>query len=221
MKNIKAVVFDMDGLMIDTERLWVESMLEAGKQLNYNYTQEYLVSIAGLRKDLYDAQLSEHMGEGFDVKKVRALALDIFDQKMESGQLRAKTGVKEIVAYFKQKGFVLAIASSSEKEEVMHRLNLIGVDIAAFKNIIGGDMVKKAKPDPEIYIKSCQILGLEPENVLALEDSDVGIEAAGKAGLVPIHIPDLKPSTEKTRQYAFKTFENLFDVINLFENIKD
>ena len=221
MKDIKAVVFDMDGLMIDTERLWVESMLEAGKQLNYNYTQEYLVSIAGLRKDLYDAQLSEHMGEGSDVNKVRALALDIFDQKMESGQLKVKPGVKEIIAYFKQKGFVLAIASSSEKQEVQKRLNLIGVDVELFDNIIGGDMVKKAKPDPEIYIKSCQVLGLEPENVLALEDSDVGIEAAGKAGLVPIHIPDLKPSTEKTRQYAFRTFESLFDVIILFENKKD
>ena len=221
MKNIKAVVFDMDGLMIDTERLWVESMMEAGRQLNYNYDEKYIISIAGLRKDLYDAQLAKHMGEGFDVEKVREIALKVFDYKLESGQLKAKQGVKELISYLKEKEVIIAIASSSTKEEVEYRLNLIGIDIGLFDNIIGGDMVKKAKPDPEIYQKSCQVLGIEPKYVMALEDSEFGIESAGRAGVVPIHIPDLKPSTEKTRKYAYKTFESLFDVIDLFENKQD
>ena len=221
MENIKAVVFDVDGLMIDTERLWVESMMEAGKQLNYNYDEKYIISIAGLRKDLYDAQLSQYMGECFDVEKVREIACKIFDYKLENGQLKSRPGVKELISYLKKKRLTLAIASSSTKEEVEYRLNLIGVDIKLFDNIIGGDMVKKAKPDPEVYLKSCQVLGIEPKFVMALEDSEFGIEAAGRAGLVPIHIPDLKPSTDKTRQYAYKTFESLFDVIDLFENKKD
>ena len=77
-------------------------------------------------------------------------------------------------------------------------------------------MVKKAKPDPQIYLKSCEVLGVNPEDAMALEDSDVGIEAASKAGMVAIHIPDLKPSTEKTRRFAYKTCESLLEVMELF-----
>lgn len=221
MNNIKAVVFDMDGLMIDTERLWVESVLEAGKQLNYQIEENYIITIAGLRKDLYDAKLQQYLGEVCDIAKVREVANNIFAGKFDKGELKPKKGVKELISYLKEKGLILAIASSSEKSEVIHRLQLVGIKAEFFDNIIGGDMVKKAKPDPEIYEMSCQVLGIEPKFVLALEDSEFGVEAAGRAGLVPIHIPDLKPSTEHSRKYAYKTFENLFEVIDLFENKKD
>ena len=218
MQNIKAAVFDMDGLMVDTERLWVESMLEAGKSLNIDFDQQYLISLTGLRHDLYDNKLKKDFGKRLDVVTLRQVAQKIFDQKIANGEINTKTGINQLLAYFKKIGLVMAIASSSDIDMVKMRLKLIGLDQYFGNNIIGGDMVKKAKPNPEVYIKSCRFLGMKPENVVALEDSDVGIEAASKAGLVAIHIPDLKPATKETRRYAYKTFDSLLEVIDLFDN---
>lgn len=219
MRKITAVIFDMDGLMFATEGLWVKSMMKASIQMNKPISEEYLISIAGLRHDLYDAQLQQHMGEEFDVAVCRKIAQKFFDEAIENGEMKVKKGFRELLEFFKSRGLTIAIASSSNIEDVKHRLDVAGIDQNYFTSIIGGDMVKKAKPDPEVYLKSCQVLGVKPENAMALEDSDVGIEAAAKAGLMAIHIPDLKPSTERTRSFAYRTFENLLEVIDLFEKL--
>ena len=78
-------------------------------------------------------------------------------------------------------------------------------------------MVKNPKPDPQVYLKSCEVLGVNPENAMALEDSAVGVEAASKAGMVAVHIPDLKPSTLQTKKFASYTLNDLTEVIALFE----
>lgn len=219
MKKIKAAIFDMDGLMFATESLWVKSMLKAGQTMGRPLDEAFLISIAGLRHDLYDAQVQAKMGDDFDMPACRKLAQTYLNEGIEKGEMEVKKGVREILEFFKSKGLIMAIASSSDIEDVKHRLDVADIDQCYFTSIIGGDMVKKAKPDPEVYLKSCQVLGVKPENTMALEDSDVGIEAAARAGVKGIHIPDLKPSTEKTRRFAYFTCENLLEVIDLFKNL--
>ncbi|MBO5395232.1 MAG: HAD family phosphatase [Clostridia bacterium] len=216
MKNIEAVVFDMDGLMFDSERLWMNCFIKACQQQGQAVSEEFLISIAGLRSDLYDAELEKKFGKNFDLKSKRETAEKMMKDAENRGELPVKKGAKELLKFLKEKQVTLAIASSSTIDDIKHRLKVCGIDESYFSSIIGGDMVTKAKPHPQVYLKSCQVLGVKPENAMALEDSDVGIEAASKAGMIAIHIPDLKPSTEKTKAFAFKTLESLLDVIDLF-----
>ena len=216
MNKIEAVVFDMDGLMFDSERLWMQSLMKACQMQGHNISEKYLISIAGLRKDLYDADIEEKFGKEFNLPQKRIIAENLMKEAEERGELGIKKGLASLLEFLSGRGLKLAIASSSKIEDVKRRLKICGIDESYFSSIIGGDMVKRPKPDPQVYIKSCEVLGVKPENAMALEDSDVGVEAASTAGMVAVHIPDLKPSSEKTKKFASYTLKDLTEVINLF-----
>ncbi len=117
----------------------------------------------------------------------------------------------------KSKNIKIAIASSSSFEKIHTRFGEANLDIKVFDYIIGGDMVTIPKPDPQIYLKSCEILNVKPENAIALEDSDSGIKAAASAGMKAILIPDIKEPSEETVRLAYKKLDNLLEVIDLWK----
>ena len=128
--------------------------------------------------------------------------------------LPLKKGVKELLAYGKSQGYKMAVATSSSREYAMGNLIRAGID-SYFDSVVCGDMVKKAKPDPEIYQKACESLGIQPEYCMAFEDAPGGILSAHQAGMQVIMVPDLVQPTEEIRKLTYRVCDSLADVIGI------
>lgn len=191
--KIKAVIFDMDGTMIDTGNLWIESAHEVNKLHGFNKPLDEIKSYIGSgKKDEYCS-----------------LIKTVFNKNIENNRLKTKEGLLPLLEYLKQKNIKTAVATSSSLEKVQKRFKSAGIDISIFDKIITGDMVEKNKPDPEIYITACKQLGVSSCNAVVLEDSDIGIKSATDAKIKAILIPDVvKPSSE-TIQLSYKIFPTL------------
>lgn len=217
MNKIEAVVFDMDGLMFDTEKLWLDSVIKTNKEYGYCVPVELIIECMGKRKDYIDLRLKEVMGEDFDPIKFRNLNKKFMNEDVERNGLSVKKGLRELLSFLKERNIKLAVASSSSFENIQKRFKEADLDINIFDYIIGGDMVVKPKPDPQIYLKSCELLGVKPENVIALEDSEYGIMSAVNAGMKAILIPDIKEAPEEIIRIAYRKFDDLNQVKSLFD----
>ena len=217
MNKIEAVVFDMDGLMFDTEKLWLDGVAKTNEVFGYNVPLELIISCMGLRIDKIDIRLKEHLGEDFDTAKFRELNKKFMKEDVEKNGLRKKKGLVELLEFLKSKGVKMAVASSSKIAKINERFSQAGLSKDYFSVIVGGDEVTNPKPHPQIYLLACEKLGVNPKNSLALEDSESGIMSAFNAGMKPILVPDLKIPSDEVKNKAFKIFESLDQVISLFE----
>lgn len=215
MKNIEAVVFDMDGLMFETEKLWLDGVKKTNEVYGYNVPLSLIIECMGKREDLIDLRLKEKLGADFDTTEFRRLNKMFMDEEVAENGLQIKKGLRELIAFLKSKHIKIAVASSSSIDKINTRFEQANVDINEFDCIIGGDMIDTPKPDPQIYLKSCQVLNVKPENAIALEDSDYGIQSAVNAGMKAILIPDLKEPSAETIKIAYKKLDNLLQVIDL------
>lgn len=216
MKKIEAIIFDMDGLMFDTEKLWIDAVIRANKEDGYQVPIELAVECIGKRTMETDKLLADKLK--INSKDYRKIINKYMDEDIKENGLRIKKGLVELLDYLKNTNIKLAIASSSEGDYVKDKLKEANIDEKLFTSIIGGDMVKIPKPDPYIYLKSCEILNVKPENTICLEDSDYGIRSAYDAGLIPILIPDIKKPTEDTLRMAYKKVDDLLDIIDLLKS---
>lgn len=215
---IKAVIFDMDGVLFDTERLvckvWNQIAAEEGIKemdivLNNSIGRSYEDTRIVFRK---------HYGEDFDFDGFRTKARRLFFEDIKAHGLPIKIGVHELLAYLKEKGYKIGLASSTNKEGVLSHLREANIE-AYFEVIVGGDMVKHSKPNPEIYEMACKLLGVEPMEAICIEDSHNGIRSASSAGLKVIMIPDLLEPTEEILPLLHKQFTSLLEVKTYLEQI--
>ncbi len=219
MKNIKAVIFDMDGLMFDTEKLWLDGVVKTNEVYGYNVPPELIIECMGNRKDKIDLMLKQAMGENFDPVEFRRLNKIFMKEQVEKFGLGIKKGLIELLEFLKTQNVKLAIASSSSMQKIQQRFvdaKLPPKYIGCFDYIIGGDMVTNPKPDPQVYLVACEKLNVNPKDAIALEDSDNGIKSAYYAGVKPVLIPDIKKPSEEVKKMAFKQFKSLDEVISLF-----
>ena len=216
---ITAVVFDMDGLLFDTENLARISWIESADEMAITGIDEVYHHFIGLNRADGNALLSKMNGEDFPVLEFRKRATEIFNEKLERDGLPVKPGVKELLQWLKENRIKTAVASSSRREVVCSHLEKAGF-LDYFQVIVGGDMVEHSKPEPDIYLKACRELGEEPSGVAAVEDSPNGIRAAARAGMIPLMVPDLVAPTEELKQLFHGSFNSLFEVKRfLGENI--
>ena len=125
-----------------------------------------------------------------------------------------KPGVKEILEFGKKQGIKLALATSSSRDYAMKCLENAGID-TYFDGIVCGDMVSHSKPDPEIYIRACELVNVDPKDAVAFEDAPAGIEAAYRAGMKVVMVPDLVQPTEKVESMLWKKRKTLLDVFEM------
>jgi len=215
MKNIEAVIFDMDGLMFETEKLWLDAVKKTNEVYGYNVPLSLIIECMGKRVDFIDLKLKEELGADFDTIEFRRLNKKFMDEDVAQNGLQIKKGLRELITFLKTKNIKIAVASSSSMDKINARFEQANVDINDFDYIIGGDMIDTPKPDPQIYLKSCEVLNVSPENAIALEDSDYGIQSAVNAGMNAILIPDLKEPSDETIKIAYKKLDNLLQVIDL------
>ncbi len=209
--RIKTVIFDMDGVIFDSEVLVCEIWSEIAKEYNLANMDEVMIRCIGVNHAETERIMKEEYGEDFDYNYYVQISSQIYHSRYDNGRLPMKEGVFEILEYLKTNGYKTALASSTRIETVTNQLKAAGI-YKYFDEVIGGDMVSKSKPDPEIFLKAAEKLGVSPKEAYVIEDSFNGIRAAYSAGCVPFMVPDmLKPDDEMHRK-AYRIFESLLEV---------
>ena len=217
--KIVAVVFDMDGVLFDTERIGVQCWTEAAEPTGLQNAREIARMCIGRTipgtKEVFMEEAAKQ-GVALDFEKLHEDCARLILEKEERDGLPVKPGVHEILEYLYERKIPVALATSSKKDIVLSHLEKTGIT-KYFRKIVTGDMVSHGKPAPYIYIKACEELEAAPENVIAIEDSFNGIRSASAAGLHPIMVPDQLQPTEEILLLAETKCDSLLEVRKLLQ----
>lgn len=205
---IKAVIFDMDGLMFDTERLSKELWQELAQKRGYNFEEDFFDRMVGLDLEATSRAFKEDYGQDFPYLEMREEKNKLLKEYVEQNGVPLKEGLREIIAYLKENQYLTAVASSSYKDKIEFYLESAGLK-DKFDYLIGGDEVEKSKPNPEIFLKGINALGVSQDQAVVLEDSAHGIIAADKAGIRVILIPDLVEHPPEIEELVYKKLKSL------------
>lgn len=211
IKALQAVIFDMDGVIFDSERYVIECWKIVGEKYHIPDIEKMCLECTGINATLTKKKMLDHYGQDFPYEKYREEERAIFQSKVSGGRLPVKKGARELLAFLKEKGIKVALASSTRKEVVHKELaeaNLIDY----FDAIICGDMVKKSKPEPDIFLAACEALGVSPKDCIGIEDSHNGVRACHSAKLFTIMVPDLMPVTSQMKELANMILPDLCQV---------
>jgi beta-phosphoglucomutase family hydrolase len=220
MKKIDAIIFDMDGVLIDSERISFECYQEVFKEYNYEIEEKFYVKFIGRNvAGIKEIMLGEY-GSDFpfdDIYKKKAqLALETTNKN----GVKIKQGVHELIDYLKEEGYRIAVATSTRRERALELLEEAKIK-GKVDFIICGDEVENSKPNPEIFLKAAKGLGVNSEKCVVIEDSDAGITAAHAAKMTGIHVPDMKQLEDDTQELAFRVCKSLDEVREYLEEIKE
>lgn len=208
---INSVVFDMDGVLFDTERLAADAWYKAAREMGIPDINAGVRGCVGLNHNDTLDFLAKCYGEDFPCEEFMDCASRVFKESIEREGLPIKPGVYEILEFLKENGFRIALATSTRKPGAMRHLESAGIT-RYFEAIVTGDMIVHGKPDPEIYRLACRELGSLPENCIAVEDSPNGIRSAHGAGLKVVMIPDLIEPTEELEKLIYRKFASLLEL---------
>lgn len=207
----EAVVFDMDGVIFDSERLVVECWKEVAEKYGMEDVETACRACLGITRPEAKAVFRRKYGPDFDYDLRKQEMSDLFFARYGEGRLPMKPGIVEILTSLKEAGIPVALASSTRREVVTRELADAGI-IHFFTQIICGDMVTRSKPDPEIFLTACQALGSDPARTAGIEDSFNGIRAAAAGGLRTIMVPDMLQPTEEIRSLTEAVLPSLHEV---------
>ena len=214
---IKAIIFDMDGLMIDSERVTFECYQEILKGMNLTMDEEFYKTLLGKPlKGIYQ-RFYDVYGNDFPIEDVIKDVHALMAKRFETEGVPIKTGLKSLLEYLKENNYKTIVATSSNRDRVDTILSQAQFT-DYFDDSICGDEVTKGKPNPEVFLKSCQKLGVNVDEAIVLEDSEAGIQASYDAGIKVICIPDMK---YPEKQYEEKTFKILKDLNGVTEYLKN
>jgi beta-phosphoglucomutase len=178
---IKGVLFDMDGVLVDSEPFICKAAIMMFKELGVKVMPEDFHPFVGMGENRYIGGVAEAYGVTVDIEKVKARTYEIYEQ-IVSGNLSALPGVHKFIAKCRKRGFRLALATSADRVKMEVNLSEIGLTPSDFNYIVNGLDVKNKKPSPDIYLKAAEKIGLEPYECLVVEDAVSGIKAAKAAG---------------------------------------
>ena len=219
--KIKLIIFDMNGLMFDTEKLASIHWKEAGEKYNYKIDDKVFIQTIGLKLIETEEVYKEYYGARFPFEKIKNEEINMAENHILSKGLPLKKGLYELLEYIKEKQLKIALATSTNRDKTELLLDLSNTK-KYFDIITCGDEIINGKPDPEIFLKTSQVINCQSENCIVLEDSENGIIAAYGAGMLPIMIPDINEPGEEIEAMLFKKFNNLKEVKDYFEdNFKD
>lgn len=215
MMDGSAVVFDMDGVIFDSERLVLECWEEVGAKYYLEGMRETFLPCIGTNSVKTKEIVLERYGMDFPYDEfIREVSI-LFHEIVDWGDLPVKTGVRELLTYLKDHEIPIAVASSTRLAVVTQELKQAGL-YECFSVVMGGDQLKRSKPEPDIYLMTCEKMGVRPANAYAIEDSYNGIRSAYSAGMKPIMVPDMLPPTEEMREKSVIILDDLLQVKDWF-----
>lgn len=216
--KIKCLIFDCDGLMFNTEYYSQQNWKRIGAKYNLPMDEKLFEQITGAGRTHFEKVMNERPDIQQHLPEIRANRNTTIAKAIEELGNINKKGLVELLTYLKESSqYKVAIASSSPCEYVKWLVSTIGYDYP-FDVIIGGDMVKNAKPDPEIFLKAAELAKVDPENCLVLEDSKLGHVAAKEAGMHRMFIQDLVTPDEEFKALIEHQRNNLAEVIDFLKN---
>ena len=208
----KAVVFDMDGVIFDSERAVMQCWKEVASRHNIPDIEKAILACTGTTMVRTREIMLNLYGADFPYDEYARESSAIFHSRYDGGRLPMKPGVKELLTFLKEHGKKIALASSTRQQVVTDELRDAGI-IGYFDRIICGDMVSRSKPAPDIFLKACEELNVSPSDSYAIEDSYNGIRVAHAGGLHPIMVPDLLPADEEMQSLAEIVLPSLTSVM--------
>ena len=217
-RPIRAILFDMDGLILDTEKLYCRLWQEAARSLGYPMTREQALGMRALNRAAGQAKLTEYFGEGVDYNTVRNRRITLMDAFVEQEGVEAFPGIYPLLDYLQEKGLATAVASSSPMDRIEAYLTPLNL-FHRFDAICTGYDVHKGKPEPDIFLHAAAKLGYSPSKCLVLEDSPAGLLSAHRAGCLPVMIPDQDSPGAETMPLLFALADRLEDIIPLLDKL--
>lgn len=213
---MRAVVFDMDGVLFDTERVCMKSWVAVAARRGLPDMETIFPRcIGGNANDSRKIVLAAY-GEAFDYDTFRKEASDWFWDYIGRNGLPMMAGVREILDWLKEEGWIVGLASSTKSSSVLSHLEQAGIR-DYFQAIVTGDMVEHSKPLPDIYLIACRKLGIEPCEAYAIEDSPNGIRSAHAAGMCPLMVPDMLPPDQEMERLSHRIFKDLAEVLEFLK----
>ena len=214
---IKAVLFDMDGTIFDTEAIYRRAWIRAAKDVGFNVDMDrFFELICGLNMADMTALVHRVYGEDVPFEEVRAQRRVYIEEDLAAIGLQFKSGAPEILYALKEEGIRIALVTSSGRPLVDRYLRMSGLE-DVFDVIMTGETVAHGKPHPEIFLTAAAKLGIEPQCCMVVEDSPNGIRAGHAAGMYTVMVPDLHPYTEALHPLVWRCCDALGDLLPLIE----
>lgn len=208
MKTIKAVIFDMDGVLIDTEKHYYETWQQAAQEAGFAFTGEHALMLRSCDAKVAEKMMQEIFGTEFDYYAIRERRRELVKERLEQHGLEKKPGIEDILLYLKEKGIKRAVATATPIELTRQHLTNIGV-YDLFDEVVSAKQVAHGKPAPDVYLYACEQIGENPQDCIAVEDSPNGIRSAYAAGCIPVMIPDLTQPDEELEKLLFACVPSL------------
>ena len=215
-RPIRGILFDMDGLVLDSESLYTRFWREAANALGFPMTVEQSLGMRSLGKSLGQPYLESLFGPSVDYTTLREKRIQLMDAYVAQYGIAPKPGIYELLDYMEENGIAAAITSSSPMEFIEKHLSAVNL-LHRFRKLCSGHNIPNGKPAPDIYLLGAKELDLKPEECLALEDSPTGILSAYRAGCLPVMIPDLDQPKEDTQKLLFAKADSLADIIDILK----
>jgi HAD superfamily hydrolase (TIGR01509 family) len=204
----RAVIFDMDGLLLDSERPYRDAWLTVSNRRGFPLSESiYRQAIGRDDRDTFEI-FRAHFGDGFPYDEICADVRDMMDRHTAGRGHALKDGVVELLEYLAQRLIPCAVATSTMRQKAQARLSQPNI-LRYFRDVSGGDEVTKGKPEPDLYLLAAKKLGVAPGDCLVFEDSAPGARAAHKAGMQVIVIPDLMEPPDDVRGFSLGIFSSL------------
>ena len=215
--EIKAVLFDMDGLMVDTESLSTEAFIDSAKAQGYNMTKEETLKVLGFTKaNIYQFWIDYFQGTNVDGKKLVDDHYEYIENVLYTVGPEKMPYVEELLKYLRENNYKIAVASSSDTADIKNNLEKTKLE-KYIDEIASGAEVENGKPAPDVFLLAAKRLGVEPKDCLILEDSKAGIKAGKASGAMVFMVPDMFTVDKECEDTADRILTNLGEVIEILE----
>ena len=214
-KPVKAALFDMDGLLLDSEAVYIKAMQAAARTFDLEMPLAFCHSMVGIPRAECNVMIRERYGKGFDLEAFRGVYSGNVRQLMEA-RVPIKPGVVELLDFLDARGIPCGVATSAQRPTAESHLGRAGL-IKRFATVTTRDDVERAKPFPDIYLEAARRTGVAPENCLAFEDSTPGLTAAHAAGTMAIMVPDILQPSDEVRAKCLHVAPDLHAVLRLLQ----
>ena len=216
--KIKGVIFDMDGVILDSEKLYVRFWCEAGRFYGFPMEEKHALSIRSMARQLAAEKLRGFFGSSFDYDAVSSKRVDLMDKYVEENGIELKDGAEDLLMYLKENGYRIALATATPPDRAEKYLK--AHDLYKYFDVtVSASMVSLGKPAPDIYLRAAEMLGLSAQSCLALEDSPNGIRSASSAGCVTVMVPDLDLPNDDILTLLHSVANGLCDVKRILREI--
>ncbi len=213
---ICAVIFDMDGVLIDTEKHYNAAWCQAATEAGFPFTREHALLLRSCEAKEGEKLMQGIFGPSFDYYAIRERRRELVRERLAQYGLEKKSGVEETLRFLRAKGIKTAVATATALDITKSHLTTIGV-CDLFDSIVSAKNVAHGKPEPDVYLYACEQIGERPQDCMAVEDSPNGIMAAYRAGLRTVMVPDLTQPDEELTKYLYACVNSLSDLCELVD----